>query len=231
MIGSLKPAQYSGCVDPRHAIAQVRRLYRSVDGFHIPALDALTVTRSQGSPIYGELMPTATVRLLSALDLGHRDVFYDLGAGVGKVVLMAALTTPVARAVGVELSARRVELGGRVLAAARADRLAGAERAELIEDDILTCELADASVVYTCSTAFTPRFLARVVARLDAAPRLRSFVSLQPLEPDSLAAGRWREVAVHRLDASWHRATKVHVYRRRPGVRAGATALGKKDSR
>ncbi len=193
------------------ALAQLRRIYRPVDGFAIPPADARAVERSRGSATYGELMPTATLRLLAQLELGRRDVFYDLGAGVGKVVLAAALTTPVARAVGVELSAERVARGREVLALARAEDLAGAERAALVNADMLGCELDDATVVYTCSTAFSAAFMRRLVRRLARLPKLRTFVSLQDIDEHPA----FELHAVPRLDASWKRATKVHVYARR----------------
>jgi SAM-dependent methyltransferase len=190
------------------AITRVRRIYRPLDGFAIPREDVRTVERSRGSAIYGELMPTATVRLLEQLELTRADVFYDLGAGVGKVVLLAALTTPVKRAIGIELSPRRVATGNEALALACAERLRGAERASLIEADMLRCDLADATVVYTCSTAFSHAFVRKLVRRLASLPKLRMVVSLQELDDDC----GFEPLATPRLDASWKRGTKVHVY-------------------
>ena len=193
--------------DPR---ALLRCLYRGVDGFEIPRADERSVARSKGSSTYGELMPTATVRLLAQLELRRRDVFVDLGAGVGKVVLLAAMTTPAGAALGVELSATRVELGERVFAEARRQRVRGAGRASLRQADMLTTELDDATVIYTCSTAFSDRFMKRLVRRLAQLPKLRKLVSLQSL--DDHPAFELSEV--YRLDASWKRRTKVYVYER-----------------
>ncbi len=193
------------------AIARLRRIYRPLDGFAIPPEDVRAVERSRGSATYGELMPTATVRLLEQLELTRRDVFYDLGAGIGKVVLLAALTTPVARAIGVELSPRRVAAGNQGLALARAEGLRGAKRASLIEADMLRCELDDATVVYTCSTAFSSAFMRKLLRRLALLPRLRTLVSLQDFDDHP----SFELVATPRLDASWKRGTKVHVYSRK----------------
>lgn len=190
------------------AIAQVRRIYREIDGYPISPEDERTVERTRSSATYGELMPTATVRLLEQLALTHRDVFYDLGAGVGKVVLLAAITTPVARAVGIELAPQRVVQGKLALAAAKP--LPGARRAELIEADMLRCALDDATVVYTCSTAFSCAFMRRLLRRLLQLPKLRMIASLQDFdEHRSLEL-----IATPRLDASWKRRTKVRIYTR-----------------
>ena len=191
-------------------IAQLRQLYRDVDGFSIPAGEVRTVERSRGSATYGELMPSASVRLLEQLELRRRDVFYDLGAGVGKLVLLAAMTTPVGRACGVELAARRVALGQAALSAARSQRVPGASRASLVQADMLRCELDAATVVYTCSTAFSSAFMARLVRRLTRLPSLRTLVSLQELDDPH----EFELIAAPRLDASWKRRTKVYIYTR-----------------
>lgn len=197
-------------MDGAEAIAIVRRTYRGIDGFEISRADERIVARACSSATYGELMPTATVRLLEQLALTRRDVFYDLGAGVGKVVLLAALTTPVVRAVGVELAPRRVASGQLALAAARAERIPGARRAELIEADMLHCPLDDATVIYTCSTAFPQRFMTRLLARLARLPKLRLLASLQDFDEHR----DFELIATPRLDASWKRRTKVHFYGR-----------------
>lgn len=190
------------------AVARLRRIYREIDGFAISREDERTVERSRSSATYGELMPTATVRLLEQLALTRRDVFYDLGAGVGKVVLLAAITTPVARAIGVELAPQRVARGQLALAAARAEALPGAKRATLIEADMLRCPLEDATVVYTCSTAFPSAFMRRLMRRLAQLPRLRMIVSLRDFDRHP----GFELAATPRLDASWKRRTKIHIY-------------------
>jgi SAM-dependent methyltransferase len=195
-------------------LARVRRIYRPFDGFAISRADEQLVARSRSSATYGELMPTATVQLLEQLALTRRDVFYDLGAGVGKVVLLAAVTTSVARAVGVELAPVRVAQGQLALASAVAERLPGARRATLIEADMLRCPLDDATVVYTCSTAFPSAFMRRLARRLAELPKLRMVVSLQDF--DKLRG--FTLVDVPRLDASWKRRTKIHIYVRNPDV-------------
>lgn len=193
--------------DPR---ATLRQLYRGLDGFAISPADERRVAGSDGSPTYGELLPTATLRLLAALELDRRDQFVDLGAGVGKVVLLAAMSTAVGSALGVELSATRVAVARQALERARRARVRGARRVRLLEADMLRCPLDDATVIYTCSTAFSSAFMRRLVRRLAKLPKLHTLVSLQDLDPHR--AFELREVL--RLDASWTRRTQVYVYSR-----------------
>jgi SAM-dependent methyltransferase len=190
--------------------ATLRQLYRGLDGFPISPADERRVAISNGSATYGELLPTATLRLLEQLDLERRDQFVDLGAGIGKVVLLAAMTTAVGGALGVELSATRVAVARQALARARGARVRGAGRVRMLEADMLRCPLDEATVIYTCSTAFSSAFMRRLVRRLAKLPKLRTLVSLQDLDPNRTFELR----EVMRLDASWTRRTQVYVYSR-----------------
>jgi SAM-dependent methyltransferase len=193
--------------DPR---ATLRQIYRGLDGFRISAVDERRVAGSKGSAIYGELQPAATLKLLERLELSRGDRFFDLGAGIGKVALLAAMATPVGRSVGVELSGTRIALAELALARARDAKVRGVGRVRLLAGDMLRCPLDDATVIYTCSTAFSPAFMRRLIRRLARLPKLRTLVSLQELEPHR--AFELREVV--RLDATWERRTRVRIYDR-----------------
>ena len=60
-----------------------------------------------GNLQYGEVTYQGMQPLYSALDLRPGDVFYDLGCGVGKLVLYVALRGDAARSVGLEVGQRR----------------------------------------------------------------------------------------------------------------------------
>ena len=59
---------------------------------------------------YSELAPASVQRLLAAVPLEPGEVFVDLGAGLGKVAMQAALAQPVS-ARGVELAPPRLSGG------------------------------------------------------------------------------------------------------------------------
>lgn len=190
----------------------IRQLYRGVDVFEIPRTEEKAIYGSKGSPVYGELTPAATGHLLEYLALGESDVFYDLGSGSGKVVLQAAITAPARKCVGVELSATRVAESRRVLAEARRRGLLRARACGFREEDIMTTYLRDATVIYTCSTAFSMRFMNMVAVRIGKLNRRLRLVSLQELDPRR----GFTEVDTLRLDATWQRRTPIHVYEVEP---------------
>ncbi len=187
----------------------VRELYRGVDGFSLSRADDIRVRASRSNPTYGEVMPTATLHLLEWLDLGPRDVFYDLGSGLGKVVLMAGLVTRARRCVGIELATSRVEEARRAIAIAERRRLISRGRCTIRNENILTTDLHDATVLYTCSTAFPTPFMHKLQRRLAALGRPLRFATLQELDPHPA----FTRIDVVHLDMTWRRKAKVHLYR------------------
>jgi len=75
-------------------------------------------------------------------------------------------------------------------------------------DNAVLTNLAGATVVYTCSTAFSLRFMRSLMRKLEALRRELIFVSLQELEPRR----RFTHLETLRLDTSWARRAEVHLY-------------------
>lgn len=203
--------------DRSQTLRLLRQLYRRVDGFDIPRAQERLIERTRSSSTYGEIMPSATLQLIEALDLQPHDTFVDLGSGVGKVVLAAALASKVGTAIGVELAPDRHTAATRVLEVAVDLGLVDSDVVKLRAEDILRTNLDEATVIYTCSTAFPTAFTHRIARRVADMGRPLTFVSLQEL--DELP--HFEPERVLRLDMSWSRKHKVHVYAVRRPARGG----------
>ena len=192
--------------DPRSVI---RRIYGDAHGYELSKRDESRVKATRSSPTYGEIMPTATARMVEQLGLGRGDVFYDLGSGIGKVVLQVAMSAPLDRCVGIELVGSRHRIAQRMLARAEQTGLLRARECGFRQSDFMRARIGDATVIYTCSTAFSTPFMNQLAARLARLrPGLR-WVSTQDLDDNP-----WFTLeGIHRLDMSWRRRSKVHVYR------------------
>lgn len=187
----------------------IRQLYRDADGYTLSRADAERVTATRSSPTYGEIMPAATGHLLEYLRLTRRDRFYDLGSGLGKVVLHAAMSGPIAKCVGLELADSRHRIAQQKLRHVRALGLIRAQRCSFRRADFMRAQLGDATVIYTCSTAFSTTLMNALAARLATlTPGLR-WVSTQELEDHP----RFDLIDTLRLDMSWQRRSEVFVYR------------------
>ncbi len=186
----------------------MNRTYRDICGFEIPKTEEAAIRKSKGSPVYGEITYSSLNKLLSYLQLSEKDVVYDLGSGVGKVVIYMALATPVRKAIGIELSESRHQDAKKAFANARALTKELAGRCEFLNDDLTVVNLSNASVIYTCSTAFSINFMRKVTARLALLSHKFRLVTLQEL-PE---CGPFKVIDKLNLDMSWVRQTPVYVY-------------------
>lgn len=197
----------------RQSAGQSNRVIQALYGdghgyFDLPEVEERHIRSTRSSSVYGEIMPAAAAQLLDYLDLRRDDVLYDLGSGVGKFVLQAAMSHPLRKAVGVELARSRCRMAQRVLRAARRQGQIKSRQVGFRCADILQTYLADATVIYTCSTAFPPSFMDRLTRRLATLREGVVVVSLQELGDNP-----WFDpLDVLRLDMSWKRRTPVHVY-------------------
>lgn len=80
-------------------------------------------------------------KVIRELDLGADDVLYDLGAGYGRMVLYAAITTP-AICRGIEIMEERVEVSRAAKGRLQLDN------AELIAGDVLEQDFSDGNIFY-----------------------------------------------------------------------------------
>lgn len=192
---------------PRRALAE------------IPDAELAQWLVDDGRLVYGEFSPQELDNYFAALApwlpdggraAGH---FIDLGSGLGKVVMTAALALPGMRCSGVELLGYRHEMAqarlASLLAAGEQHDASGiAARISLRQQDMFETDVSDATVVYLYSTCFAPLMerLSEKLARelppgalvsTTTVPLLHpGFELLQRFDPPSVA---WTTVFLYRL--------------------------------
>lgn len=95
----------------------IRKIYENItyDGYGediFPNLDRVTTDSSKNEyseTLYGELLPSSLHDIIKTYlnEIDENDVIYDLGSGLGKVVIQFALETNARKCVGIELGLRR----------------------------------------------------------------------------------------------------------------------------
>jgi hypothetical protein len=130
----------------------------------------------------------AVFTLLSRANLHEHDVFYDLGAGLGRVSLLAGLLTP-ARAKGIEIEPAYCHF-----AQQRAQRL-NLSQVSFINQDAGEADYTDGTFFFMY-TPFTGRLLQQVLDKLDREAQTR---------PITLAA--YGPCTVHVERQSWLQPT------------------------
>jgi len=175
-----------------------------------------------GNLQYGEITYGGMEPLYGCLNLGKSDVFYDLGSGVGKLVLYVALRGDVARAVGLEVGERRHALADAACKRLADDLLSqknGGEHAfpqleaecsgfSVACADISKERYQDASVVVLANLCLDQGVQNRTVNNLLKCPALRRLVSVAPLSPNI----RLKNVGVVKVSCTWARVSAWHVY-------------------
>ena len=216
--GGLRRTMRAGGSSKKRAVdlTVLGTIYEGLSGFHANTggLEGYTTT-------YGEVTPEG-IKALDGLFTGQtpakslpqaQRTFYDLGCGVGKVVLGMALLHPELQCRGFEIVADRV--GCATTALQRVKQRGVAARCRYTTTSFLAPEisLADAGWIYIsnlCFNAETQEGLARKLER-EARP---GTVVICSKEMPFVAGGRWRlKASGQRVPMSWSSESNVYVYK------------------
>lgn len=104
--------------------------------------------------VYGEIDSSSLVALLSLTQPNPSTVFYDLGSGVGKAVLMCAMTFNVKKACGIELFPLLHQAAQQQLESLNTNPVYyhTAKKIEFICGDFLYIDFSDATVIFISAT-------------------------------------------------------------------------------
>jgi precorrin-6B methylase 2 len=194
--------------------------YRNADGgYVISDSDKKTIKDAGSDPTYGEITPEGVAMLISHLSITDKDVFYDLGSGLGKMVLQMYTTTPVAKAVGVELSQDRFNQSKEALEQLQTKNLINKGRIlDFINKNILDVPLADATIIYISSTCFSDDFLKKITEKIATEVPASTFlrvISLRTLP--AVASDRGLiHTATYTIPMTWSSKVMAYVYERKP---------------
>ncbi len=165
-----------------------------------------------------EPSPWRTLRLvLDTHEVGPEDVFIDVGAGKGRVLLEAAVHYDFGRVIGLELSPGLAQTARANISATPEVRC---DAIEIIVGDATQYTLPDdVTVIFLYNPfrgAIFKRFLAAILASLERRPRPLRVVYRTPLEHEQLLeTGRFRLVREHRParpTASMRETGSVRLY-------------------
>jgi hypothetical protein len=183
---------FARCLEP----VDDERGYGALDSLFAGLLDAgeLPDERIAREPEMVAYQPTPARAILALLErgqIGADDVFYDLGSGLGRVVILVALLAG-ARAKGIEIEPGFCEYAARCAA-----RL-GVRDVEFIQADAREAPLSGGTV-YFLYTPFRGALLQRVLARLQlmAAARPIRVCSFGPCTAEIARAAWLQPLAAH----------------------------------
>ncbi|HLO68786.1 MAG TPA: hypothetical protein VK188_17305 [Holophaga sp.] len=227
------PAEVRQPLSWRVAAAHLEDLFERIPGSSIedfrqaiPEEERRLINESHGAEgvaedkayVYGEPSPAATDAILRRLGAGPDDVLFDLGSGRAFFLMQALLTTPLRRAVGVELSASRAEISrqARALLLGR-HLLAPGQTLEIRQEDMALTDVSGCTLVFMDSVFYSDKLLMTVARRLAEAGTVKRIAMIQK----GLPPNPWFELeGTERLKMSWSPrfGTDVLFFRSRRGA-------------
>lgn len=160
-------------------------------------------------------------RALPPGSVTERDVFIDLGSGMGRAVLEAAATYPFARVIGVELIPDLHEIAQRNLATT--SRRLRSTNVELVCQDVRRYRIPDDVTIFFMNNSVRGALFGEVMAAIDASyrrrPRAMRLVYHSPLEDEVImGTGVWRRVRTVRPRRAHGLHGATFVYERSPDM-------------
>ncbi|MDR3549845.1 MAG: hypothetical protein P4L31_00385 [Candidatus Babeliales bacterium] len=201
-------------------------VYKDIDAVISPE-ERECVTKTGGSPVYGEITFDSVNVLLTQLNVTKDDVFYDLGSGLGKFIYQIFLMTPVKKAVGIEFSQSRFDRARSVAGQMpklykqtfkfenSMRKMFGKPALEKIKNKsctfikgcMLETDFSDATVIFTCSTCFGPEFMEKLALKCATVDKLRIITLKQFPYNEHVHYTKMFQLAM-----TWSSAVPVYMY-------------------
>jgi SAM-dependent methyltransferase len=190
----------SSKAEPANPKAYLQMLYENRGGYSIPEEEQHFILQEGGHPQYGEIPYDSAAHILADLNLSQHDVFYDLGCGVGKLVLQVYLTTPVKCSVGIELSKTRFDIAQSCRKQTILDEHTTPGRDLIfLHQNITTANFSDVTVCFLSSLAFPPPLIQAIMDRLNAIGHDIKVISILPLPNHK----QFKLIKTYQLPMSW----------------------------
>lgn len=136
------------------------------------------------SSAYGELLFPSLDLLIEEIMPSEKDIFLDLGSGLGKACAYLFLRTAVRIVYGIELLSDLHQKACQVGMQMKKDLPDFFQRRELnfLCGDFLQVALPEASIALLASPCFDQRILQQLAERFDQAVNLRCLITLKPMD-------------------------------------------------
>lgn len=197
------------CPRTKKSSDYIDQLYIGVSGFNISAAEQTLIEQQGGNSTYGEITYEGVEQLVHKLGLTESDVFYDLGSGVGKMVIQVYLNSPVKKSVGVELGPSRAHAAADAAHKLREEgRIVPGRQLLFYNKNIIDMPLADATVIFMNSLCFSDALMQLLTDKLSELKPGLKVLSTRQLPAHS----RFRLVETLYLPMTWNKDVPVYYY-------------------
>jgi SAM-dependent methyltransferase len=203
-------------------------MYVDVSGYRIPEEEKGSIRKEGGDPTYGEILYESVEFLLDVLKLTPDDVFYDLGCGVGKMVVQVYLTSPAKKSVGIELSDTRCACAQKIIkpitglyeVCAKAEndirkkldkkavKVSGKKTVKILKQNMLEADISDATAIFICATCFSEELMQQLADKLAGLEEGLRIITLKQFP----AHADLKLKETFTLPMTWSKTTPVYMY-------------------
>jgi predicted RNA methylase len=157
---------------------------------------------------YGEVKFDSFYKIIREVSPTFNKVFYDLGSGNGKAVILASLFGDFKKLVGIEILDELVASAQRILS--KYKRLLKENLPEKLEQeikfvkgDMLKSDFSEADVVFTHSTCFDEEFMRALAEKMEGLKKGSFVITITQQLPSPL----FRQIKKDTIDLSWGQGT------------------------
>lgn len=166
------------------------------------------------SLVFGQIDPKGFSELLSFIKPSCGQTFVDLGSGIGKAVLLAALLYPTLRCIGVERLSSLVDLSHEVYEKGlRQFAFLQNTQTSFFCDDLFDFDLSQADLIWVSATCFDEELMYRLHIKLEEVKLGTKLMCLSK----GIDSPHWQLIGRKFYRMDWNsddEGTIVHSYRR-----------------
>ncbi len=197
-------------MDIAHAKIIIDNLYSDIDGYGVSNIGRNTNGYRSKSFTYGEITPEAFQAIITDAEPGQGTVFYDMGSGTGKAVLLATMLFPFSKCIGIELVDSLYNTSVSILKRYRAE-LSEKDIAEptFIHGNFLEVDITDADLIFAHSTCFEEHIMMGLEEKLKLVKPGTKILTVTK----NLESPEFRYIKQREYNMNWGKST-VHFQER-----------------
>lgn len=150
-----------------------QKLYGEIDGRALSLKGREEKELKSKSFVYGEVVPESFYEVISEADPQPGSIFYDLGAGTGKAIILAHLLFDFSETIGIELLDTLYEASAQVLERFKKeieptlDPKLAKKKLTLLHGSFLDIDFKNADLIFINSTCFQEDLMALLEPKLE----------------------------------------------------------------
>ncbi len=157
-------------MDFQHAKQYLTVLYKEINGYGISAQARSRISVLNKGYTYGEIVPESFLDMMNFVNPKKGEVFYDLGSGTGKAVILASFLFDFSRCIGVEILKELYQTSLQVLNRYNTEIQLNHQYgsvAEFINANFLDYDFSDGDIFFMHSTCFDDHLMIDISRKLE----------------------------------------------------------------